>query len=73
MSRQPPDEPVVGESAYILFLVRRSLEDRFGEMSEAHRLHIHLPVRDECAVLLDIIDIIIYIYIHVAIWNMFVD
>ena len=62
MSRQPPDEPVVGESAYILFLVRRSLEDRFGEMSEAHRLHIHLPVRDECAVLLDIIDIIIYIY-----------
>jgi len=29
VSRQPPDEPVVGESAYILFLVRRSLEDGY--------------------------------------------
>eukprot|EP00435_Cladocopium_sp_Y103_P065301 s85_g27.t1 len=34
VSRQPPDEPVVGESAYILFLVRRSLED--GSYSAGH-------------------------------------
>lgn len=34
VSRQPPDEPVVGESAYILFLVRRSLED--GYYSAGH-------------------------------------
>ncbi|CAK9117900.1 unnamed protein product [Durusdinium trenchii] len=34
VSRQPPDEPVVGNSAYVLFLVRRSLED--GYYSAGH-------------------------------------